>query len=67
MTTKSTKKLLYEVSIIRPTIIFLLVVLHSFTKIAAGGGKTNDYQLANAVDWFGRYFQCFIVVDQANA
>ena len=33
------KKLLYEVSIIRPTIIFLLVVLHSFTKIAVGGVK----------------------------
>ena len=46
------KKLLYEVSIIRPTIIFLLVVLHSFTKIAAGGGKTNDYQLATVYQWF---------------
>lgn len=48
----SKKKLLYEVSIIRPTIIFLLVVLHSFAKIAAGGGKTNDYQLATVYQWF---------------
>ena len=45
------KKLLYEVSIIRPTVIFLLVFLHSFTKIAAGGGQTNDYQLATTYQW----------------
>lgn len=50
--TTGQKKLLYEVSIIRPTIIFLLVVLHSFTKIAAGGGRTNDYQLATVYQWF---------------
>ncbi len=46
------KKLLYEVSIIRPLVIFLLVLLHSFTKIAEGGGKTNDYQLVGFYQWF---------------
>lgn len=50
--TTSPKKLLYEVSIIRPTIIFLLVVLHSFTKISAGGSRTNDYELATVYQWF---------------
>lgn len=33
------KKLLYEVSIIRPIVIFLLVLLHSLTKITNGGVK----------------------------
>lgn len=47
----SPKKLLYEVSIIRPIVIFLLVFMHSFTKIAAGGGYTNDYQLDSAYQW----------------
>lgn len=47
----SQKKLLYEVSIIRPIVIFLLVFLHSFTKIAAGGGKTNDYELCSVYQW----------------
>ena len=46
------KKLLYEVSIIRPMVIFLLVVLHSFTKIGEGGGNFQDYQLAGAYQWF---------------
>lgn len=46
------KKLLYEVSIIRPLVIFLLVLLHSFTKIANGGGYTNDYQLITPYQWF---------------
>lgn len=50
--TASPKKLLYEVSIIRPMVIFLLVVFHSFTKIAAGGGKVNDYQLVAVYQWF---------------
>ena len=49
---KPQKKLLYEVSIIRPTVIFLFVLLHSLTKITNGGGKTNDYQLAIAYQWF---------------
>ena len=48
---KPQKKLLYEVSIIRPLVITLLVFLHSFTKIANGGGKTNDYQLVNVYQW----------------
>lgn len=45
------KKLLYEVSIIRPIVISLLVFLHSFSKIASGGGKTNDYQLDTVYQW----------------
>lgn len=48
---QSQKKLLYEVSIIRPIVIFLLLFFHSFSKIAAGGGQTNDYQLASAYQW----------------
>lgn len=52
MTNSSTnKKLLYEVSIIRPLVITLLVFLHSFTKIANGGGKINDYQLVSVYQW----------------
>ena len=47
------KKLLYEVSIIRPIVIFLLVLLHSFTKITSGGGGfSNDYQLVAPYQWF---------------
>ena len=45
------KKLLYEVSIIRPIVIFLLVFLHSFSKVAAGGSRTNDYQLCTVYQW----------------
>lgn len=50
--TQQQKKLLYEVSIIRPLVIFLLVLLHSFSKIEdvqiAGGG---DYQLVSVYQW----------------
>lgn len=61
------KKLLYEVSIIRPIVIFLLVFLHSFTKIAAGGGYTNDYQLASPYQWLcwlilGFMLETFVMV-----
>lgn len=48
---KPQKKLLYEVSIIRPLVITLLVFLHSFTKIVNGGGETNDYQLVGVYQW----------------
>lgn len=44
------KKLLYEVSIIRPLIIFLLVVLHSFTMY--GGG----WSLPEGIDEVGAYY-----------
>ena len=50
--TQPKKKLLYEVSLIRPMVIFLLVVLHSFTKIAHGGGNSQDYQLEESYQWF---------------
>lgn len=55
---KPQKKLLYEVSIIRPLVITLLVFLHSFTKIANGGGKINDYQLVSVYQWMC----CLIIV-----
>lgn len=45
------KKLLYEVSLIRPFVIILLVVMHSFTKIAAGGVRENDFQLPSLYAW----------------
>ena len=50
------KKLLYEVSIIRPTIIFLLVVLHAFSNVAKWVGDgvvyTNEYQPVAVYQWF---------------
>lgn len=46
------KKLLYEVSYIRPLVIFLLVLLHSFTKITNGGNLHNDYNLCEGYKWF---------------
>lgn len=45
------KKLLYEVSVIRPIVISLLVFLHSFTKISNGGGYSNEYQLNSIYEW----------------
>lgn len=52
--TQGQKKLLYEVSIIRPTIIFLLLVVHAFLNIANWGGVYfNDYQPVVAYQWFG--------------
>lgn len=54
------KKLLYEVSIIRPLVITLLVLLHSFTKIALGaGGRCNDYQLVEGYQWIVWFIQGF--------
>ena len=58
-TDKPKKKLLYEVSIIRPIVIFLLVFLHSFTKISAGGGHVNDYHLAGAYQWLCNFISGF--------
>jgi len=54
------QKLLYEVSIIRPLIITLLVLLHSFTKIAKGAvGCCNDYQLIEGYQWLVWFIQGF--------
>lgn len=53
------KKLLYEVSLIRPFVIFLLVVLHSFTKISAGGIRNNDYQLPDIYQWLCNFISGF--------
>lgn len=36
--TKTKSHALREVAVIRPIIIFLLVLMHSFTKFAMGGG-----------------------------
>ena len=55
------KKLLYDVSIIRPLIITMLVLLHSFTKIAHGGGYDNDYQLVDGYQYFAWLIQGFRV------
>lgn len=50
------KKLLYEVSIIRPTIIFLLVVLHAFAHverwIVDGVVYSHESQPVVAYQWF---------------
>lgn len=54
------KKLLYEVSYIRPIVIFLLVVSHSFTKIHKGAGTdTQPYELAEAYLWLVRLIKGF--------
>ena len=54
------KKLLYEVSYIRPIVIFLLVVSHSFTKIQVGpNGAMNDYDLATGYLWLVRLIKGF--------
>lgn len=51
------KKLLYEISIIRPLIIFLLVVMHAHLNVADwfgdGWAYHNDYQTITAYKWFG--------------
>lgn len=54
-----TKKFLYEISIIRPLVIFLLVLLHSFQKIQSGGGYHNDYQLIGVYKWFTYFISGF--------
>lgn len=55
-TTIPSKKLLYEVSIIRPTIIFLLVVLHAFAHverwIVDGVVYSHESQPVVAYQWF---------------
>ena len=56
---KSSKKLLYEVSIIRPIIIYLLVFLHSFTKINNGGGIVRDYHLPDFYQWMCYFISGF--------
>ena len=63
-TPSTPKKLLYEVSIIRPTIIFLLVVLHAFahtTRWVHPGGViySNDYQPIVVYQWFCRLISGF--------
>lgn len=54
------KKLLYEVSYIRPIVIFLLVVSHSFTKIHMGpNGLVQDYDMATGYLWLIRLIKGF--------
>lgn len=62
----SMKKTLYEVSIIRPIVIFLLVVLHAFTQLHYSSGNevnTNvvggDYQLVSFYYWMLKIIQGF--------
>lgn len=49
---KPEKTLLYEISYIRPIVIFLLVVLHSFEKISAGGLMSRTCPSVPAYEWF---------------
>lgn len=49
------KKLLYEVSIIRPLVIFLLIILHSFTKMSSGW----EFQLVGIYKWVCWFIEGF--------
>lgn len=53
------KKLLYEVSYIRPIVIFLLVFLHAFTKIQRGAGYENEYTMPSIYEWMCRFISGF--------
>ncbi len=53
------KKLLYEVSIIRPLIIFLLVVLHSFTMFGGGWSFPEGIHDVGAYYWFCKIISGF--------
>lgn len=53
------RKLLYEVSIIRPIVILLLVLLHSFEKIANGGLLHQNYHLIWIYRWLVRFIKGF--------
>ena len=53
------KKLLYEVSIIRPLIIFLLVVLHSFAPIIGSWEAIKGVETIPAYYWLCKFIQGF--------
>ncbi len=53
------KRLLYEVSYIRPIVIFLLVLLHSFEKISAGGNCERDFQMPTVYAWMMEFIKGF--------
>ncbi|MCF0207272.1 MAG: acyltransferase family protein [Bacteroidales bacterium] len=53
------KQLLYEVSIIRPIIIFLLVVLHSFTIYGGGWELPEGISEQRGYFWFCKLIQGF--------
>lgn len=53
------KKLLYEVSIIRPLVIFLLVVLHAFAFYSGAWDKPDCIGEVPAYFWFCQFVQGF--------
>lgn len=48
---KESGKQLYEISYIRPLFIFLLVLMHSFSKIASGGMYKREFVLIDVYNW----------------
>ena len=53
------KKLLYEVSIIRPLVILLLVIMHSFTMYAGGWKMPEGIHDVTAYYWFVKFITGF--------
>lgn len=53
------KRLLYEVSIIRPLIIFLLVVLHSFAPLVGSWSAIDGVEINSVYYWFCKFIQGF--------
>lgn len=53
------KRLLYEVSIIRPLVILLLVVMHSFTMYAGGWKMPEGIHEVTAYYWFVKFITGF--------
>lgn len=53
------KKLLYEVSIIRPLVIFLLVVMHSFTMYDGGWPLPEGIHAVTAYAWLVNFISGF--------
>ena len=59
LSTNRNKKLLYEVSIIRPLIIFLLVIMHSFTMYVGGWKFPEGISEVTAYYWFVKFITGF--------
>ena len=51
----NSKRLLYEVSIIRPFVIFLLIIMHSFTMFAGGWIMPEGIHEVTAYFWFVKF------------
>ena len=59
MADSNKKKLLYEVSIIRPIVIFLLVVMRSFTMYSGGWKKPEGIDDVSIYYWFVKFITGF--------